>query len=335
VLDALLKGSRADLSKSFDELVIVPDGILWFLPFEALQVTVGGQSQSLISRFRIRYSPTMSLSTTTQARRLKPTGNTAVILGKLFPRDDESVSKAAFERLAAALPGTVALKSPPPGPNAAYKVFFDRLIVLDDLSINDQDPYGWTPAPIEHGKSGGTLGDWMTLPWGGPEEIILPGYHTAAEDAMKKSARGMPGDEIFLSVCGLMSCGARTILLSRWRMGGQSSFDLVREFAQELPHTSPADAWQRAVMLETATQLNVEAEPRIKRATSDETPMANHPFFWAGYMLIDSSQVTQVSSPQPAEPAGKVKKADTPVEKPAEGEKPREKANPNKQTNKK
>jgi CHAT domain-containing protein len=335
VLDALLKGSRADLSKSFDELVIVPDGILWFLPFEALQVTVGGQSQSLISRFRIRYSPTMSLSTTTQARRLKPTGNTAVILGKLFPRDDESVSKAAFERLAAALPGTVALKSPPPGPNAAYKVFFDRLIVLDDLSINDQDPYGWTPAPIEHGKSGGTLGDWMTLPWGGPEEIILPGYHTAAEDAMKKSARGMPGDEIFLSVCGLMSCGARTILLSRWRMGGQSSFDLVREFSQELPHTSPADAWQRAVMLETATQLNVEAEPRIKRATSDETPMANHPFFWAGYMLIDSSQVTQVSSPQPAEPAGKVKKADTPVEKPAEGEKPREKANPNKQTNKK
>ena len=35
-LEALLKGSRADFSKSFEELIIVPDGILWYLPFEAL-----------------------------------------------------------------------------------------------------------------------------------------------------------------------------------------------------------------------------------------------------------------------------------------------------------
>jgi len=334
-LDALLKGSRADFSKSFEELIIVPDGILWFLPFEALQVTADGQSQSLISRFRIHYAPTISLAISTQARRLKPAGNTAVILGKLFPRDDESVSKAAFDRLAAALPGTVALKSPPPGPTADYKLFFDRLIVLDDLSINDQDPYGWTPAPIDRGKSGATLADWMALPWGGPQQIILPGFHTPAEDAMKKPPRGTPGDEVFLSVCGLMSCGARTILLSRWRTGGQSSFDLVREFAQELPHTSPADAWQRAVMLESATQLNLEAEPRIKRAPTDETPKANHPFFWAGYMLIDSSQVSQKPQPKPVEPADKIKKVDVPEVKPAEAQKRPEKAKPEKQIKKK
>ena len=335
VLEGLFKGSRVDFSKSFDELVIVPDGMLWFLPFEALQVTVDGQSQPLISRFRIRYAPTLGLATPTQAWRQKPTGNTAVILGKLYPRDDESASKAAFERLAAALPGTVALKSPPPGPTAAYKVFFDRLIVLEDLSINDQDPYGWTPAPIDRGKSGGTLGDWMALPWGGPEEIILPGYHTAAEDALKKSARGVPGYDVFFSICGLMSCGSRTILLSRWRTGGQSSFDLVREFAQELPHTNPADAWQRAVMLETTTQLNVEAEPRIKPGGTDETHKADHPFFWAGYMLIDSGQASPKSEPKPEAPAGKVKKSAAPEAKPAEPAKQGDKANATKQAKEK
>ena len=330
MLDALLKGSRADFSKSFEELIIVPDGMLWFLPFEALQVTVDGQLQPLISRFRIRYAPTLSLATTTQPRRVKPAGNTAVILGKLYPRDDESVAKAAFERLAAALPGAVVLKSPSPGPAADYKILFNRLIVLDDLTINDQDPYDWTPAPIERGKSGGTLGDWMALPWGCPEEIILPGYHTAAEDAMKKSVRGVPGDEVFLSVCGLMSCGARTILLSRWRTGGQSSFDLVREFAQELPHTSPADAWQRAVMLETSAQLNLEAEPRIKHTATDETPKADHPFFWAGYMLIDSGQVRPKTEPKVQEPK---KKTDIPVVKnPPAAEKPQDKAIPEKKT---
>ena len=77
------------------------------------------------------------------------------------------------------------------------------------------------------------------------------------------------------------------MLLSRWRTGGQTSFDLVREFVQELPHTTPADAWQRAILLTAASRLNLEAEPRIKRAPADEPPKANHPFFWAGYMLVD------------------------------------------------
>ena len=143
----------------------------------------------------------------------------------------------------------------------------------------------------------------------------------------------MPGDEVFLSVCGLMSCGARTILLSRWRSGGQSSFDLVREFAQELPHTSPADAWQRAVMLESDTQLNLEAEPRIKHSATDETPKASHPFFWAGYMLIDSSQVSQIPEPKPA--ADKLKQPDVPEIKPADAEKPQEKLKNEKQVKKK
>ena len=50
---------------------------------------------------------------------------------------------------------------------------------------------------------------------------------------------GLPGNEVFLSVCGLMANGARTMLLSRWRTGGQTSFDLVREFIQELADTAP------------------------------------------------------------------------------------------------
>ncbi len=175
-LDALLKGSRADFSTRFEELIIVPDGVIWYLPFEALQVTVKGELQPLISRFRILYAPTISLATSTQPRRMKPAGKTAVLLGKLFSHEDGSASKAFLERLASALPGTVALNPPPPGPIADYKVFFDRLIVLDDLTINDQDPYGWTPAPMERSKSGGALADWMALPWGDRSRSSCPAF---------------------------------------------------------------------------------------------------------------------------------------------------------------
>ena len=101
-----------------------------------------------------------------------------------------------------------------------------------------------------------------------------------------------PGDEIFLSLCGLMATGTRTVLLSRWRSGGQSSLDLVREFAQELPHTTPADAWQRAVQVVSNSPLVIESEPRVKKLTeagAGDGPAlrASHPFFWAGYMLVD------------------------------------------------
>ena len=83
VLDGLLKGSPADFTQAFDELVIVPDGALWYLPFEALQVTVGGRSQPLIARFRIRYAPTLSLSVMRGPGR-GPADNTVVLLGKLM-----------------------------------------------------------------------------------------------------------------------------------------------------------------------------------------------------------------------------------------------------------
>lgn len=114
-----------------------------------------------------------------------------------------------------------------------------------------------------------------------------------------------PGNEIFLSVCGMMSTGTRTILLSRWRSGGQTSLDLVQEFTQELPHTTPADAWQRAIQVVSNSPLNADAEPRIKKSSGehagkDGEQRAAHPFFWAGYLLVDSGCPGPQSEPGPA-----------------------------------
>ena len=188
--------------------------------------------------------------------------------------------------------------------------------MLDDLALSDRDPFGWAPASIDRGKPGALLSDWLQLPWGGPDVVILPGFHTPAEDAMKRVGRNLPGNDLFLSVCGLMANGARTVLLSRWRSGGQTSFDLVREFAQELPNTTPADAWQRAVMLTVDSRLNLDAEPRIKRAASDETPKASNPFFWAGFMLVDSGAASEKPAAKPEKPAAKPAKPAAEPEKP-------------------
>jgi hypothetical protein len=95
---------------------------------------------------------------------------------------------------------------------------------------------------------------------------------------------------MFQAVCGLMEGGARTILVTRWRTGGRTNFDLVREFAGELANSPPNEAWQRACLLARESPLDATREPRLKRSDeTGESPTADHPFFWAGYMLVDNS----------------------------------------------
>ncbi|HEY2147418.1 MAG TPA: hypothetical protein VGH32_05745, partial [Pirellulales bacterium] len=55
-----------------------------------------------------------------------------------------------------------------------------------------------------------------------------------------------------------------------------------------LPFTSASDAWQRGVQFLWDTPLDLDREPRIKRAPGGDAPLARNPFFWSGYMLIDT-----------------------------------------------
>ena len=278
VLDALLEKSNVDLRAKFEELTIVPDGFLWYLPFEALPIG----SESLISRVRIRYAPTLSLATSSTT--VAPPQTMGVVVGRLSPQDTPEVARTAFERISKSVPGAVALSGPPSAPSTLYRTLFDSLIVLDDVEPANS-PYEWSPAQLDRGKTAGALSAWLAMPEARPGIIVLPGFHSAAESSMKKNGNG---NDLFLSVCGLLASGARTVLISRWRTGGQTSYDLVREFAQEVPHMSPAAAWQRSVQVVSENPLDLGAEPRIKRTGGDlESPPARHPFFWAGYMLVD------------------------------------------------
>ena len=159
---------------------------------------------------------------------------------------------------------------------------------------------------LDEGKFGSSLGSWFALPWNGPEQVILPTFHTPAEAALK---RGGNGNEIFLSVCGLMATGARSVLISRWRTAIPTSYHLLREFLQELPHTSAAEAWQRSVRLSMANEIEADSEPRIKRLRPGTTLTSEHPFFWAGYILIDRIGAPPVDAAA-AEPAAEEDAAD-------------------------
>lgn len=315
ILELLMKESKVQLPYGFKELVIVPDNVLWYVPFEALQVAdEAGRKENLIAKLRIRYAPTVGLSVS-DGRPRKPGGNLAVVLGRLYPNTGPEVMQTAFVDLEKRLPGAVAVSGKLSVSSAVYASLFERMLVLSDITPAET-PYAWSPVPLDQGTPGSTLASWLALPWGGPDQIVLPGYHTSAENSLKHSAAG---NDLFLPLCGLMSTGARTVLLSRWRVGGQSSVELVREFFQELPNTTASDAWQRSVMLVSEQPIDPTSEPRINSAGLDEPPKATHPFFWAGFLLADTGAIAQTED---ADPATILKSRSAPVVGEAASEKP-------------
>jgi hypothetical protein len=198
------------------------------------------------------------------------------------------VTANACEELRQAMRGTVALRTPLPAASGVYASLFDRLVVLDDIAPAENNPFVWSPVTLDKNSAGSSLDAWMALPWGGPDQIILPAFHTPAENSLKKVTSAAAGTELFYASCALMACGSRTMLISRWRTGGQSSIDLTREFLQELPHAPASAAWQRGVFLSFDSPVILEQEPRLKANANDEPITASHPFFWAGYMLLDT-----------------------------------------------
>jgi hypothetical protein len=222
-----------------------------------------------------------------------------VVLGKLYPQDDVAVATAAYEQFARAIPGAVALPSSLPAASSVYRTVLDGLVVLDDVE-GEKGLLDWSPVQIDRGKPGAALVDWLALPWGGPKQVVLPGFHTSAESGLRKSAAA--GDDLFLSLCALMASGTRTVLVSRWRVGGRTSYDLTREFVQELPYSSPAEAWQRSVQLCAETPVEPEHEPRIRDGAA-EGLKGDHPFFWSGYMLVDPGVTNADAAATPAPPA--------------------------------
>ncbi|HEY4233071.1 MAG TPA: CHAT domain-containing protein [Lacipirellulaceae bacterium] len=313
--EAVFGEARLDLAKT-TSLVIVPDSWLWYLPFEALVPPGAKTAGVLADRFPIHYGPTASLAIgdARPFRRAKHTGIVA-----------SDVSADALKPLMDAVEGGLQLSPPLPQPGYLLVPLLDELIVMDNVELDRTNAYGWSPLPKARAKGGDSLSAWMELPYEGADRVVLAGFPSAAESGLKASRRekgpgGAPGSELFQTTCALMASGSRTVLLTRWRTGGQTNLELVREFVQELPNGSAADAWQRSIAVGRELPLDPSQEPRLKKLEDTaEAPKASHPFFWAGYLLVDTgTRPGQEAESGANSPAGAAAQKTPPGDKPAE-----------------
>ncbi|HEX3599378.1 MAG TPA: hypothetical protein VHU84_04510 [Lacipirellulaceae bacterium] len=300
---AVFGDARLDLSKT-KSLVIVPDDLLWYVPFEVLTPGGANADKVLGDLFPIRYGPTAALAISRQQPLRRPQ-HAGIVANDLKFVADESDRTALVQELAAELAGPVIFAESLPQPATLLAPLLDQLIVMDDFAANAEIGEAQSLLPRSRGAAKNSLNGWVVLPAGGPQQIVLTGVATEAEQGLKSSKRGahraQPGDEIFQALCNMMSGGARTILMTRWRTGGRTNFDLVHEFAKESANSPAAEAWQRACLLARESPLDTSREPRLKKSDeSGDLPTADHPFFWSGYLLVDTGPRPVVATAKPA-----------------------------------
>ena len=220
-------------------------------------------------------------------RQQPATPATVVVAGRLFSRDMDKIFFQEAKRIAALSAESVVQTKLIPVGSGIIGHRWDRLVVIDDIEKSDAGGFAWFPAQADAKSPKSKLSAWLTLPFGAPKQLVFPGFHTAAEMGAKTKTTG---DEMLINSMAMLSAGSRTVLLSRWRTGGQTSIDLVREFLAQLSQESAASAWQRSVQLTRSASIDPDSEPRIKGITDDHLPKGEQPFFWAGYQLIDLGQ---------------------------------------------
>ena len=263
----------------FDDLIIVPDGPLWYLPFELLPL--GDVDSDLLgSAISVRYAATPGLA-------LHPVAPPAVqqtvgiAAGSFFAPRDVEANQAAIEAIVDAVAEPVRLPGEEPIPGSLLGQSLGHLMVAAPQAMDPSDPFAFSVAAYDSGSPAGTLAAWMRFPAVAPRTVILSGFRTPVGSGKMGS-----GQEIFVALCALHASGVRDVMLSRWAVGGQSTAIAMKELLQELPFIGLQAAWTRARGLLRESELDPSKEPLLMQSEHEREGLTgSQPLFWASYLV--------------------------------------------------
>ena len=286
--NALLNGihERAD-----QPIVIVPHGVLNYIPFEALPM--GGQL--MIERHAVSYAP--SLNALVQRRRAAANPAPFRVLAVGNP-PVSSTPRAAnrssdLENLALLAPLPFAEQEL----HSIGRTFPDRTRILSGASARESDLRAdLSPYPVIHFATHGLVSDAQ------PKRSGLLLAPEDGEDGLLQTgeiyALGLNANLIVLSACetalgkeitgeGLIGlsraffyAGARSVLATLWNLNDRFASEFVARFYQEL-------------------NTGVTSEEALRRAKAAYVnhPQYGHPFYWSSMVMLGDGTLPLVPEP--------------------------------------
>jgi CHAT domain-containing protein len=234
-------------------LIVVPHGVLHYVPFAALHDGTG----YLVERLTISLLPAASTLPACRARPERPLACPLLVgvpdaavpsvadeigaLGRLFPQAKVLLGRAAREQeLRAALADADALHL------ACHGVFRSASPLFSALKLDD----GWL-----------TVRDISSLDLRSCQLVTL----SACETGVSYVA---PGDELLGLTRGVLAAGARALLASQWPADDRHTAQLMERFYTALQ------------------QDGVGFAAALRQAQLDVLARAPHPFYWAAFFAV-------------------------------------------------
>lgn len=277
------------IMQSAQRLIIVPSGNLWYLPFELLPVDDTVTPIPLLARRRTVYLPTIG-SIRFASGAAPPINGCVGVTGSFFS-NDRDLNNQLSNNVVQAVPNSLRIdltQKLPSLPAHWLRHRADLLWVAAD-SPSPKNPWELRILPL-NGNRENLLSSWLQVPLSSPSRVILFGMHTAAEGAPLAG-----GNDLLLPACTLLASGTRSIILSRWPVGGRSSQVALSRLLDELQFESPSSAWQRTAIALWAEQFPAQDELALPNSIRNGTALIDGDYaqLWSGYMLIGDHQAPQ------------------------------------------
>jgi hypothetical protein len=269
-----------DVMRARARLIVVPDGILHHLPFEALPVVEPGSGTlRLAERLEVAYAP--SASTLGMLRRLpaaRPGGARILAVGEPAPLPGEEVSGLPPLPHARAEAERAAARFPP-----ARR----RLLVGAQATEAALKAAARRPADILHLAVHGLIDEeaparsaLLLAPGGGDDGVLqmnevfalrLPVRLVVLSACRSGLGTAIRGEGMIGLTQAFLHAGARALVVSLWNVGDRPAADFMDRFYADLERGAPPAAALRGAKL---------------AALRSAAPSDRHPGHWAAFVLI-------------------------------------------------
>jgi CHAT domain-containing protein/Tfp pilus assembly protein PilF len=285
----LIQPIRQDISGK-KHLVIVPHGMLHYLPFHALRFQTG---KYLIEDYAISYLPSASVL---EYARMKNKGNRNDIFAAGNPKTDLAPLPAAEEEaksvsglfenrllLTGQMATEASVKAKCPG--------YDMILLSTHGEMLDSQPLKsnlrFAKSEDDDGKL--TVDEIFDM----EIEANLVTLSACETGLAKGQGKDFPrGDDLVGLSRAFIHAGAPTVVGSLWKVSDNSTVELIRSFYKNLQNMSKAEALRKAQL----DLMNSKIQYTLKRGgrgitispgyKAGLTIDCSHPYFWAPFILV-------------------------------------------------
>jgi len=275
-------------------LVIVPHGMLHYLPFQAL---LSKERKYLIESFSISYLPSATVLKYARAKNkgnrldLFAVGNPITDLPPLPAAEQEAQEVSALFEKKLLLTGRQATETSTKNQSPKYDLLHlsthGEMIESSPLKSNLR----FTPSERDDGKL--TVSEIFDMEIKANLVTL-----SACETALVKGETGdfPQGDDLVGLSRAFIHAGTPSVVASLWKVSDESTVKLMMAFYRHLKTMSKSEALRKAQLdlMKSSIHFHVERGSRgINQSTSYPQDMAIecfHPFFWAPFILLGDWQ---------------------------------------------